>query len=860
MTSSLGTVTLTVALAASIPIASIPRVSLADASAGKPKARTDALGDPLPTQAVARLGSRRLNHGSSVDHVVLSSDGKWVVSSSWDGNRLWDAATGREQPLRAELKQAAIFATRDKLVAVAKEKRDLQLWDVMSGKKIGGLLPAAKVGDLAVEIHFGRHYGYSPLALSPDGRTLVICNFGMGKRLALRFCDVARGQVEPPIHLKADLDKSIAPARMVFSAEGKTLVVHCIGKGYSAVHIWDVARRKEQIVSRSGLKDYAGQIALSPDGRILVTVPNRVRLWDTGTLKELLPSFEAPKEDLIVIAISPDGKQLAVSNRSSTVRLLDLATRKEVRHFQGKGWTIYHMAFSADGKYLVAGDGVNVTFWDVATGKYRHDFWHTDPINSVAFSADGKRLVSGADSIVRVWDPLTGKQTSHLRGHTSQVAVVAYSPDGKLIASAGLDTAIRLWDTATSREIRRLETEDGYFDAMVFVSNGKTLASVGGRHLKLVHHWDVATGRKLRTFKIPYALTIFSPDGKTLATHGYRREDRDIQLWDVAKGESIRQLAGPKAIPPRLAFSPDGKTLAASSIDGSVHLWDVLSGEQRRPLADPLGVHGGGSAQSIAFSPDGRSLAAGYGFFSGQEEEGCMVRLWELSSGHVRLRYDRQGSLSHRRGIWSLAFSPDSTLLATGGYDRTILIWDMTGQRTTHLPSKDRFRPTEGEALWNELGDADAAKAYRAMQTLFAAPEQAVSLSKQRLHPAAAVDARRIERLIADLDNDRFDVRDNADRELRKVVDDAEPALRKVLAGKPSLEQRLRVQRLLQVIGSAPSPERLRELRAVEVLERIGSIEAQQVLKMLAQGDPQAQLTHEAKAAQQRVSTAFQKP
>lgn len=289
-------------------------------------------------------------------------------------------------------------------------------------------------------------------------------------------------------------------------------------------------------------------------------------------------------------------------------------------------------------------------------------------------------------------------------------------------------------------------------------------------------------------------------------------------------------------------------------------LWDIPGGKQRRTLSAPHEPLIGVFINVIAFSPDGRCMAAGYRSAPGHEEESCMIRLWELATGRARLHYDRQPYVTQRRDIRCLAFSPDSTLLASGGEDRTILIWDVTGQRTTHLPSKRRLRPAESDTLWNDLSDADAAKAYRAMQTLFAAPEQAISLLKHRLRPADSIEPRRIERLIDDLDNDRFKVRDNADRKLRKIVDDAEPALRKVLAGKPSLEQRLRIQRLLQVIESAPSPTRLRELRAVEVLERIGSVEAQQMLKLLAEGDPQAQLTREAKAARQRLSTRLPKP
>jgi len=766
----------------------------------KEQARTDRYGDPLPPEAIARLGSLRLYHGFHVHRVTLSPDGKWVVSTAMDGNRLWDAVTGRERPLRQELREAAIFATRDKLVAVAKQNLDLQLWDVVSDKKIGGLLPAAKVGELPLYLHFGvgSGNGQCPLGLSPDGRTLVICN--MDKRPVIRFCDVVRSQVEDPIPLKLD-DR--VQTQMAFSADSKTLVLQRVGKGHAKIHIWDMDRRTETIVSPSNTQDYSGQIALSPDGKILATVPftyKGVRLWDTRTLKELPPLLKQPEAYMVAIAFSPDGKQLAVSHFhfGSLVRLYDLASRKEVRQFRGKGSQVFHLAYSADGKYLTAGDGAYITFWDATTGKFRHDHWHTSAINSVAFSPDGKRLVSGAarpDNIVRIWDPLTGKETAQLRGHKEGIAVVASSPDGKLIASAGEDKTIRLWDAATGREIRRLEAEVSNVYAMAFAPDGKMIASGGWK--KAVQFWDVATGQELRSFANPgnwVSRLAFSADGKWLATHG--AADNAIRLWDVAQGKQIHTLAiPPSRRSPLMAFSPDGKTVAASSNDDSVHLWDALSGEPRRPFAVPLVADRRGPVDSIAFSPDGRSLAAGYGFGSGHEGEGCLVVLWELSSRQVRTSYRRQGNISHWRGIRSLAFSPDSTLLATGGDDCIIMIWDLSGQRTTHFPRKGRLRLEEANALWSKLAEADAREAYRAVQTLLAAGEQAVSFLKQHLHPAPAIDTRRIDRLLADLDSDEFSVRQKAARELRagrrRGVRRAEDPRRQAIGRAASSRQRI---------------------------------------------------------------------
>jgi RNA polymerase sigma factor (sigma-70 family) len=853
-------VVLTMALAASVAVRLTSRGPVAEApddkappipvvptkaEPSKPPLRTDTLGDPLPPRAVARMGSLRLYHGEQVHHVALSADGKWVISTALNGNRLWDAASGKELPLREELRKAAFFATRDKLIAVEKSNLNLQLWDVIADKKIGCVLPADKLGQLNSEIHLGFPSGYAGIALAPDGRTLVVGNLGdvgAGVQRVLRFCDLDKGKVEEPVALELSRGSQ---TRMVFSADSKTLVVQCDD---ATIHIWDAASRTEKMKSRASKDDFGGQIALSPNGKILATAwlaGKRVRLWDTRTLKELPPLLKQPEEFMGCIAFSQDGKQLAASSITGpTIRIWDLASRKEVKQFQGKAYQIFHMVFSTDGKYLVAGDGESVTFMDAATGKYRHDFGHTYCVDSVAFSPDGKRLVSGAaytDNMVHIWDSLSGKETAQLRGHEAGIEVVAYSPDGKLIATGSQDGTVRIWDAASNREVRRLDAKEGMVYAMAFAPDGKTLASSGWR--KAFHLWDVATGRELRSVPNPgnHVLRLaFAPVGTMLATRDTK--EIEIRLWDAVKGVQIRALKGPAAGCPSLTFSPDGKVLAAGGDDATVHFWDVQSGEELRSLAVPLQPGEAKRVLSVAFSPDGHSLAAGYG------EGDYKVRVLELASGCERLRFE-----GHPGTVACLAFSPDGTLLASGGTDHIVMVWDVLGQRTTHLPLKGRLRPEQGNALWKELANADAAKAYRAMQTLLAAGGQAVSILKEHLRPAAAVDGQRIDRLIADLDGDSFDVREKAAEELRKIGEDAEPALKKVLAGKPTAEQRLRVKQLLQQIDAARSPEYLRGVRAVEVLERLGTSDARQVLQMLAEGGAQALLTREAKAALQRL-------
>lgn len=232
---------------------------------------------------------------------------------------------------------------------------------------------------------------------------------------------------------------------------------------------------------------------------------------------------------------------------------------------------------------------------------------------------------------------------------------------------------------------------------------------------------------------------------------------------------------------------------------------------------------------SVALSPDGKILAsAEYG----------AIHLWEVATGRERRRFE-----GHRGTAYSLAFSMDGSLLASGGNDRTALVWDVRS-----IPA-DSPPPTDRQALWTALAGADAAHAYKAICVLIA-DRSSVSFLRQRLHAVAARDSARIARLVADLDSDAFAVRESATRELERLSKLAEPALRKAAAAQPSLEARRRIEQLLQKVkGPVTDSDSLRALRSVEILEQIGSPEARWVLEKLADGAAEARLTLEAKAA-----------
>jgi hypothetical protein len=223
------------------------------------------------------------------------------------------------------------------------------------------------------------------------------------------------------------------------------------------------------------------------------------------------------------------------------------------------------------------------------------------------------------------------------------------------------------------------------------------------------------------------------------------------------------------------------------------------------------------------------------------------IRLWDLPSGKEVGRLE-----GHRGWVLDLAFSPDGRRLASASLDTTALVWDVA--RTTRRErATARLGADELRSAWEDLG-GDAGKAYRAAGALAAAPEQAVPFLAERVRPAAAPDAKRVAKLLADLDDERFEVRERASRELGELGGLAEPALRQALAGRPSAEAKRALTALLdKLAGATPTPEEARALRAVEALEQAGTAAARRLLTDLAGGVPEARLTREAKAALQRL-------
>jgi eukaryotic-like serine/threonine-protein kinase len=298
---------------------------------------------------------------------------------------------------------------------------------------------------------------------------------------------------------------------------------------------------------------------------------------------------------------------------------------------------------------------------------------HTNVVTGVAFSPDGKRIASAShDETLKLWDTANGQELLTLKGHTSAVAGVAFSPDGKLLASASHDKMVKIWDAANGQELLTLKGHTG--SCVTFSPDGKRLATASvDATVKL---WDATNGRELLSLKGhtgPVSCVTFSPDSKRLATASF---DGTVKLWDATNGQELLTLKGHTSDIWSVAFSPDGKRLASASYDRTVKLWDAATGQNLLTLK--------GSDSCVAYSPDGKRLASG---------SSHAVKLWDAVTGQevVTLK-------GHLFGISGVAFSPDGKRLASASGDGTLKLWHVAnGQELLTLKGHTSLDSHGGE-------------------------------------------------------------------------------------------------------------------------------------------------------------------
>ena len=428
---------------------------------------------------------------------------------------------------------------------------------------------------------------------------------------------------------------------------------------------------------------FGGQVltAFTPDGRIVAAAFGKsvVSCREASTGIELFRYTST--SPLRALSLSANGGSLVAASESGVVELCSLATRRRftlsISDVPRKNANL-HFAFSPDGtrlatsEWAVPGGARPVTIWDVDTGKRLGEYpGHRDRAADLLFAADGRSLAIAAGPTIRYWF-LDGKsEPSLFAGHSDEAWVVAFAPDGELLASGSDDDdpeTIKLWDPKSGRLTLGWCGGPGTTASLAFSPSGRMLASAHLTKQDNVRLWDIPTGKLLATLSGHTARVrtlAFHPDGKLLASAG---SDKTIRLWNVEDRRCVRSLIGHDDTIQQLVFAPDGTQLASASSDGTVRVWDFAQGRVLRKLTGPE------KFTSVEFSPDCRTLA-------GADEDGS-ITLWDAATGAQR------GLLRDEvRVLRALAFSPDSRILASAGETGPIRLWDvLTAQELHSLP------------------------------------------------------------------------------------------------------------------------------------------------------------------------------
>jgi WD40 repeat protein/serine/threonine protein kinase len=615
------------------------------------------------------LGAKSVDFSPDGTKFVSGGGRSYLVASAGDDCELilWDAVTRGEIRRFPGLKgsvHSVRFSPDGSMIAAGSgfyqptDQGQLSLWSTATGK-----LLLSKPTD---------HLNVLSVAFSPDGKVLAagLGSYSSTHRGRLTLWEIPSGQNLADVAIEVPGGVNC----LAFSPDGQTIAT----ANSEVAEIWSRHPLKK-LRELSGHKSWIYAVAFSPDGKKLATGgwDGTIRLWNPETGAQL-PSLEGHPSFVNTLAFSPDSSRLASGGEDHAIRLWNVADGQKLLTLRGHSQGITSLDFSPDGQRIISAsvDGA-LKLWDSTSDRQLVLRDHKAWVTSVVFSPDGKRMAtSSGDKLVILWDVKSGNRLLTLEGSRGWVNSVAFSPDGKSLAAADEYSRVQIWNAISGAKIQSIDNLDNFVRGVTFSPDGSLLAACTGAHEGLtnrpgvVYVLNAKTRDQVQCFRdhSGRVRTIaFSPNGERIASGGgggpYRPTADsacELLIWEPRTGRIIHRLRAHLASINSVVFSPNGRWLVSGSEDGDVRIWDAESGAEERHIQTT--VQG---ALSLAFHPDGSRLAVG-----GYEN----IQILNPDTGEEILRLS-----GHKAGVVGLCFSPDGSRLASGSIDWTARIWDASG-------------------------------------------------------------------------------------------------------------------------------------------------------------------------------------